>query len=76
MLTKSQRTNILGTFKQNGVTVLGQPRIAFTPPQPGKSVQGTVSMTKPVKIAGTNAETGTILNVEASLSSDFQVRQS
>jgi len=70
MLTKSQHTNILGTLKHTrDVALPSQSSIAF-PPSPGMPRQGTVAMVKPVKISGTNAETGTILNVVATLSSD------
>jgi hypothetical protein len=70
VLTQQEHTNIIGTLKNRNVTVFGQPRIGFDPSMAKKSVQGTVSMTKSVNIAGTNAVTGTILKVTASLSSD------
>jgi RNA polymerase sigma factor (sigma-70 family) len=70
VLTKSQHTNILGTLKQNKkVTVFSQPSIVF-PLSPGESQKGSMSMTKPANIAGTNAETGIIWDVNATLSSD------
>ena len=73
VLTQEQHTNLIGALKRDRTaTVLSQPRIAFTPPEPGKSVQGTVSMIKPAKVSGTNAETGTILSVTASLSPNSQ----
>ena len=70
VLTQEQHTNIVGTLKNRNVTVFGQLRIGFDPSMAKKSVQGTVSMTKPVKVSGTNAVTGTSLKVSASLSSD------
>ncbi len=73
ILTQQQHTNIIGTFKRNGnATVFSSPRIAFAPPMAKQSVEGTVSMTKSVTVAGTNAETGIILKVTASVSSDFK----
>jgi RNA polymerase sigma factor (sigma-70 family) len=72
VLTQEQHTNLIGALKRDRkVTVLSQPRIGFDPSMAKKSVQGTVSMTKSVNLAGTNAMTGTILKVTASLSSDF-----
>ena len=71
ILSGPEYTNILATLKQNPrTTILSGPRIAFTPPMPLKTVQGSVSMTRAVKIAGTNAYVGTSLNAKASLSSD------
>jgi RNA polymerase sigma factor (sigma-70 family) len=70
VLTKLQHMNIADAIRQNkNATYGGQPGLGL-PPSPGISHQGTISMTKPVKISGTNADTGTILTVEATLSSD------
>ena len=71
VLTAAQYTELMRAFKGNSnVKILGAPRIAFAPPMPGKKVSGTVSMTRPVEINGTNATVGTILNVAAELSPD------
>jgi len=67
ILSGPEYTNILDAIKQSpGIATLGQPRIAFTSPMPLKTVQGSVSTTRAVKIAGTNAYLGTSLNVKVS----------
>jgi RNA polymerase sigma factor (sigma-70 family) len=71
ILTQQQHTDVIGKLERGrNVNVSSQPRIAFAPPMAKQSVQGTVSMTKSVTVAGTNAETGVILKVTASLASD------
>ncbi len=70
ILSESAYTSILAALKQNAeAKVLGKPRIAFVSGL-SKTAQGMVSLTQPVKIAGTNAYLGTTLDVSASLSPD------
>ncbi|HEY1786875.1 MAG TPA: sigma-70 family RNA polymerase sigma factor [Verrucomicrobiae bacterium] len=70
ILTREQHTNLIAQLKLNQqVKIFGAPGLAF-PPTPGQRHEGTVSMTKPLKVAGTNTETGVTLGVAALISGD------
>ena len=71
LLTRQQQTPLLNALNQDtAVTNLSRSRMIFDPPLPGKPARGAITMTKPVQLAETNAEVGTILTVAASLSDD------
>ncbi|MEO5802969.1 MAG: sigma-70 family RNA polymerase sigma factor [Verrucomicrobiota bacterium] len=54
--------------KHPGVSVLGSPKIITT-----SSMQGTMSITREVKINGTNAETGIVVEVTPEIQRDFKI---
>jgi RNA polymerase sigma factor (sigma-70 family) len=65
VLTRVRHDAIVRTLKQNpSVKLLAQPRIEFiSNPSMGKPLQASMSTTKSVKVARTNADVGAILDV-------------
>jgi RNA polymerase sigma factor (sigma-70 family) len=70
IISATQETNLLRIFRRNrDAIVLNAPRIAFSP-TPGKTVQGSVSTSRPIKNSPAKQEIGTHVDVTATLAAD------